>query len=66
MILVITGHFPVYDRQGKDTGKTEFTASHGVDLKTGTNVCLPCEHPSKLGAKYDYEMGEWIIHEEVR
>lgn len=61
MIIVITGMFPVYDRNGIGTGEKEFTASHGIDYDTGQTVILPCEHPAKLGAEYDDKLGEWIL-----
>lgn len=61
MIVVVTGWFDVYDRNGIPTGKKEFTASHGIDDATGKTVILPAEHPSLLGAIYDEVLKEWII-----
>jgi hypothetical protein len=61
MIIVITGWFDEYDRYGSKTGRKEFLTSHGVDFDTGRNVILPCDPPSRLGAVYDNEMGEWVL-----
>lgn len=60
-IICITGDFAIYDG-GVPTGKTEFVVSHGVDEDTGRNIILPSEHPAKLGAKFDLELGEWVIN----
>ena len=60
MIICITGNFPIYDKFG-NTGKTEFVVFHGYNIKTGRNVILPCEHPTKIGAVYDEKINEWII-----
>lgn len=56
MIIVVT----IYERKEK-TGRTELVASHGVCYETGNTVILPNEHPSKLGAKYDESLCEWVI-----
>lgn len=61
MIIVVAGWFKVYDRQGRDTGKKEYLASHGVDVDTGRNVILSSESPEKLGAIFDFEIGEWVL-----
>jgi hypothetical protein len=38
--------------------------SYGVDTKDDDRtVVLPNVHPSALGAKFDYDIGEYVIHE---
>lgn len=61
MIILITGNYPVYDKHGYKTSETEFIASHGVDVETGRDVIVEQVHPSRLGAKFDNEIGEWVI-----
>jgi hypothetical protein len=61
MIILITGTFPIY-RRGVKVGE-EFVVSHGVDERTGRTVILPAEHPSKLGARFDMDIGEWVLPE---
>jgi hypothetical protein len=62
MIICVTGWFKKYDRDGVYTGKREFVVSHGIDFETDEHVILPCEHPDVLGAKYDTEIGEYVIY----
>lgn len=45
------------------TQKESLVVSHGVDERTGKNVCLPGEHPSALGGVYCNEMREWVIYD---
>lgn len=59
-IICITGWFDIY-KDGRPTGKKEFTVSHGIDEETARNICLPCEHPKVLGAIYDNDLREWVI-----
>jgi hypothetical protein len=59
-IICITGNFPII-KNGYITQLTEFVVSHGVDEDTFENVCLPCEHPKNLGAKFDQNIGEWVL-----
>ena len=61
MILCVTGWFPVYGDDGHYTGREEFVVSHGINMDTDETVILPCEHPEILGAKYDIDIGEWIL-----
>ena len=61
MIVLVTGWFPVYDRNGIPTGKKEFGTSHGVDMITGQNIITSTDHPRDLGAEWDQEMMEWVI-----
>lgn len=63
MILLVTGNFPIADRYGIPTGKYEYITSHGIDVDTGANICLPQEHPKQLGAKQIMYDGivQWIL-----
>ncbi|GEM_PF-2712723 len=64
-IIVICGYFQKEDRFGYLTGEKEFGVSHGVDMITGQYVVLPwVSHPELLGAKFDQNIGEWVIHDE--
>lgn len=60
-IICITGTFPVYNR-GVKVGE-EFVVSHGVEEDTLRNVILPSEHPSRLGAKFDPIINEWVLED---
>lgn len=55
MILVITMF------ETNKAGKRVEVVSHGVDEITGLNICLPCEHPTDLGAWYCEERREWVL-----
>lgn len=59
-IICIADWFDVINR-GINTGRKEYVVSHGIDEDTGRHVILPSEHPSKLGAKIDPEINEWVI-----
>ena len=59
--IVITMMTRDTDRHGIPCGKPYMVASHGVDEVTLEAVCLPSEHPSALGARFDAEIGEWVI-----
>ncbi len=56
MIMLIT----LWERN-KKTGRTELVTSHGVDVDTGRTIITSCDHPEKLGGRYDGEVGEWVI-----
>lgn len=60
MIIIVADWFPIY-KDGIRTGEKEYVASHGVDLNTGRTVIVSTEHPVKLGAKMDHDLGEWVI-----
>jgi len=61
-IILITGNFPIYDRNGMPTGKTEFVVSHGINEYTGQAVILPNDPPSTFpNAYYDGEACEWVL-----
>ena len=45
-------------------GHKNLVADYGVNDETGRNVVLPPEHPRDLGAKYDPNMGEWVIRDD--
>lgn len=55
MILVITMF------ETDRFGKRKEVVSHGVNEITGLNVCLPCEHPTDLGAWYCEDRREWVL-----
>lgn len=61
MIIVVTTEI-----QDKTTRKWEIVADFGVDEATGRNVVLPAVHPSDLGAKYNDDMGEYVMEEETK
>lgn len=64
MIILITGYFDKYDRNGHKTGEKEFVVSHGIDLETGKMVILPCDPPHTFrGAYIDSDIGEWVLPE---
>lgn len=64
-IIVICGVFEKENKFGYPTGEKEFGVSHGVDMATGQSVVLPCvSRPELLGAKFDQNIGEWVIHDE--
>ncbi len=56
MLILIT----MWEENPK-TKKASLVVSHGVDERTGKNVCLPGEHPSVLGGTYSEELREWVI-----
>ena len=59
MIIVITAK-----ERNKRTGVEEIIASHGVDERTGRTVILPQERPEQLGARFDDEIGEYVLPDE--
>ena len=64
-IVVICGFFEKEDSFGYPTGEKEFSVSHDVDMITGQSVVLPCvSHPELLGAKFDQNLGEWVVNDE--
>jgi hypothetical protein len=58
MIIVITSK-----ERNEKTGKVETVVSHGVESETGRAVVLPCETPERIGARFDAELGEYILQE---
>lgn len=62
MIILVTGDYPIYDKFGNKTDKTEFVVSHGVDDKTLDSVVLPNKAPTDIGAVFNKNIGEWVIH----
>ena len=65
MIMLITGNFPLYGRDGVPTGKTKFVVSYGVSMKTDNIIILPNEPPNTFpGAFYSMEAGEWFMPED--
>ena len=64
-IVVICGLFEKEDFLGYPTGEKEFGVSHGIDMNTDQIVILPpVSHPELLGAKFDQQLGEWVIYDE--
>ena len=59
-IILITGNFPIYEK-GYKTEKTEFVVSHGVDEDTERHIIISQDHPKNLGAKFDAQIGEWVL-----
>lgn len=49
--------------RNQKTGRMETIVSHGVDMDTLQNVILPQESPESLGAKFDPDLGEWVIRD---
>lgn len=60
MIILVTGWFPIY-KNGVDTGRKEFVVSHGIDVDTDKIVIVSSVPPLELGAKYNMEIGEWVL-----
>lgn len=61
MLLLICNWFPVLDSHGIPTGREELLVDYAVNPETGMNVCVPNQHPSTLGGKWDNDIGEWVI-----
>lgn len=57
MLILIT----MFEKDPK-THKENLVVSHGIDERTGKNVCLPGEHPAKLGGVYSEDLREWVIY----
>ena len=63
-IVVICGFFEKEDGFGYPTGEKEFGVSHGIDMNTDQIVILPSvSRPELLGAKFDQQLGEWVIYD---
>jgi hypothetical protein len=58
MIIVIT-----VKEKNQRTGQEKLVVSHGIDEYTGKSVILPCEPPERIGAKFDQEIGEYVLPE---
>ena len=56
MIIVIT-HFERNER----TGDPEIIVSHGINTEDDSYVNLPSLKPEQVGAKYDPEVGEFVL-----
>jgi len=56
MIIVIT-----YTELSKRTGLKEVIASHGVDIDTGKLIILPQESTQQIGARFDANIGEYVL-----
>lgn len=62
MIILVTGMFPIYDRNGYETGKFKFGTSHGYDTGAGRTVITSGEPPKHLGGEWDVDLQEWVIY----
>lgn len=45
------------------TGHRRQVASHGVNLDTGETFPVPWESPAALGARFDPELGEYVLQD---
>lgn len=43
------------------TGIRRLVVSHGIDEETLRSIPMPQVPPSELGAKYDIQLGEYVI-----
>ncbi len=43
------------------SGKKTLIVSHGVDSETDLPVTLPPLHPEQIGAKFNAEIGEYVL-----
>ena len=43
-------------------GRYELVVSHGIDDMTDRVVVMPSCHPSEVGAVFDSNVGEYVIH----
>jgi hypothetical protein len=57
MIILIT-----FIHEDERTGRKELLVSHGVDIDTLRDVCLPQVPPSSIG-RFQTDMGEWVYEE---
>jgi hypothetical protein len=47
-----------------NNGTKELQVSHGIDSETLKTIALPAvANPYELGAKFNNEIGEWVIDE---
>lgn len=61
MIICVCKQFEVMGKDRRGTGKFELLVDYAVDIETGINVIVPNTHPAALGAKWDSEIGEWVL-----
>ncbi len=50
-----------YQEEDPGTGQIKTYADYGYDTVTNRYVVLPCDPPEKLGAKFDREIGEYVL-----
>ena len=48
---------------GKYTNEEELLVDYAIELESGRSICVPCEHPSKLGGKFYSQLGEWVLED---
>ena len=65
-IICIAKEFPVYDLNGYPTGKKKFLTDYAFNEDTGKAVVVQTVHPLELGAKFDNEIGEWVLEYEEK
>lgn len=58
MIIVVT-----YMETNERNGRLERFASHGINTDTDKIVTLPQVDPEQLGARFDPEIGEYVLKE---
>lgn len=51
----------VVKERNEKTGRIEEIVSHGIDFATDRNIVLPQESPSSVGARFDPDIGEYVI-----
>jgi len=56
MILVITTK-----EKATPTSSAKIVVSHGVNAETGEIIILPCVRPEEIDAKFDSELGEYVL-----
>lgn len=61
MIICVCKMFEVLDANKIPTWRKELLVDHVVDIETGRSVIVPCSHPSTIGAKFNSEIGEWVL-----
>lgn len=61
--ILIAKMFPILDKNGFSTGKTELLVDYALDEETLQQIVVPCVHPSELGGIFDVELGEWRLHD---
>lgn len=56
MIIVI-----VCKEKCKRSGRILEICSHNIDVDTGKIIILPNDSPERIGAKWDFEIGEFVL-----
>lgn len=64
MLVLICKEFKIENDSSPlriESPETELLVDYAIDSETMETVVVPCEHPQKLGAHFDYRIGEWVI-----